>query len=130
SLAQQRSLLELSYNNLVDWHLLPERTGMRVVFNRTDPPKDLFYPTTASDDVWRADAFDRLTGKRPNPNVKALDDALIGTVSFWKRALRTDLGDQVGLQQLSAMINSVIMVRALEDYRQRSRMANGPLLVS
>jgi hypothetical protein len=27
SLAQQRLLLELPYNNLVDWRLLPERTG-------------------------------------------------------------------------------------------------------
>lgn len=127
---QRRRLLELSYNNLVDWHLLPERSGMRVVFNRTDPPHDEFFPATSSDDVWRADAFDRLTGRRPNPNVKALDDALIGTVSFWKRAIQSDLGNRVTLPQVSAMINSVILVRALEDYRDRLAPASSRLLLT
>lgn len=130
SALERRSLLELSYNNLVDWHLLPELSGMRVVYNRTDPPQDQFFPATVSEDVWRADAFDRLTGKRPNPNFKALDDALIDTVSFWKRAIRGDLGERVGLTQISAIINSVIMVRALEDYKNRLRPSETQLLLS
>jgi methylase of polypeptide subunit release factors len=128
-MAQRRTLLELSYNNLVDWHLLPERSGMRVVFNRTDPPHDEFYPATSSEDVWRADAFDRLTGKRPNPNIRALDDALIGTVSFWKRAIQSDLRERVTLAQVSAMINSVILVRALEDYHNRLAPSSSRLLL-
>ena len=111
TLSDRRVLLEISYNNLVEWHLMPERSGMRVVFNRTNPPQDRFFAVTSTDDVWRAEAFDRLTGKRPNPNVKALDDALISTVSFWKRAIQCDLGDAVTLQQISALINSVILVR-------------------
>jgi type I restriction-modification system DNA methylase subunit len=119
--ASRRVLLELSYNNLVDWHLLPERSGMRVVFNRTDPPQDQFFPATSSENVWRAEAFDKLTGKRPNPNVKALDDALVLTVSFWKRAMQSDLRGQITLSQVSAMINSVILVRALEDCANRRR---------
>jgi len=130
AMSERRTLLELSYNNMVDWHLLPERSGMRVVFNRTDPPQDDFFPVTFSEDVWRADAFDRLTGKRPSPNVRALDDALIDTVSFWKRAIRTDMGDQVDLAQISAVINSVIMVRALEDYQSRLRPQQQGLLIS
>src|SRR5688572_15228684 len=64
AMPERRTLLELSYNNLVEVHLLPERSGMRVVFNRTDPPQDQFFAATSSEDVWRADAFDRLTGKR------------------------------------------------------------------
>jgi methylase of polypeptide subunit release factors len=129
-MSERRTLLELSYNNLVDWHLLPEWGGMRVVFNRTDPPQDHFFPASLSEDVWRADAFDRLTGKRPNPNVKALDDALIDTVSFWKRAIRTDWGDRVSLPEISAMINSVILVRVLEDYRNRMHLSEERLLIS
>ncbi len=128
-LSDRRTLLELSYNNLVDWHLLPERSGMRVVFNRTDPPQDQFFPITATDEVWRADAFDRLTGKRPNPNVKALDDALIETISFWRRALQSDLGNQVSLRQISALINSVILSRALEDYANRSHASTTEFLL-
>jgi methylase of polypeptide subunit release factors len=103
---------------------------MRVVFNRSDPPQDSFFPATFSEDVWRSDAFDRLTGKRPSPNVKALDDALIETVSFWKRAIKTDMSDRVGLPQISAFINSVILVRALEDYRNRVHPTEAKLLVS
>jgi hypothetical protein len=110
--------------------MLPERSGMRVVFNRTYPPHDQFFPVTSTDDVWRAEAFDRLTGKRPNPNVKALDDALIDTVSFWKRAIQSDLRDQVSLSQISAMINSVVLVRALEDYRSRAQASRDQLLLS
>lgn len=130
SILERRTLLELSYNNLVEVHLLPERSGMRVVYNRTDPPQDHFFAATASDDVWRADAFQRLTGKRPNPNVKPLDDALIATVSFWKRAIRTDMGDAIGLTELSALINSVILVRALEDYSNRFQSSESKLLLS
>jgi hypothetical protein len=129
SMTQRHSLLELSYNNLVDWHLLPERSGMRVIFNRTDPPKDTFFPATASDDVWRADAFDKLTGRKPSPNVRALDDALISTVSFWKRAVATDLGSAIGLSNIASLINSVILARALEDYRNRGSQASSSVLV-
>jgi hypothetical protein len=130
SVSERRTLLELSYNNLVDWHLFPETAGMRVVFNRTDPPDDRFFPASPSEDVWRADAFERLTGKRPSPNVKALDDALIDTVSFWKRAIRTDMGERVSLSEISAMISSVIMVRVLEDYRNRMQPSEERLLIS
>ena len=130
AMSERRTLLEPPYNNLVDWHLLPERSGMRVVFNRTDPPRDEFFPLTFSEDVWRADAFDRLTGRRPSPNIKALDDALIETVRFWKRAIRADMADRIGLPQLSAMINSVMMVRALEDYRNRVQPSDTMLLIS
>jgi hypothetical protein len=128
--SQRRVLLELSYNNLVDWHLLPERSGMRVVFNRTNPPQDQFFAVTSEYNVWRAEAFDRLTGKRPNPNVKSLDDAMVQTVSFWKRAIQSDLPNQITLSQISALINSVILVRALEDYRNRSGAPHGQFLLS
>jgi hypothetical protein len=126
--SDRRALLELSYNNLVDFHLLPEISGMRVVFTRTDPPQDQFFPATSTEDVWRADAFERLTGKRPNPNVKALDDALITTISFWKRAIQSDLGDKVTLSQISALMNSVILIRALEDYKNRLGIVHEQLL--
>lgn len=129
-ISDRRTLLELSYNNMVDWHLLPERFGMRVVFNRTDPLQYQFFPATSTEDVWRADAFERLTEKRPNPNVKALDDALIDTVSFWKREIQSNLGNAVSLPQISAMMNSVILVRALEDYTNRSHRTNDQLLLS
>src|SRR5438105_657333 len=35
---EQRRLLSISYNNLVDWHLFPDPNGLTVVYNRVDPP--------------------------------------------------------------------------------------------
>lgn len=129
SLHQRRQLLELSYNNLVDWHFMPERAGMRVVYNRNYPPQDVFFPLTSTDEVWRSRAFEMLTGKRPSSNVKRLDDALIQTVSFWKRAIQSDIGETVTLREISSMINSVILVRGLEDYKNRHQASDRRLLL-
>jgi methylase of polypeptide subunit release factors len=54
----------------------------------------------------------------------ALDTALIRTISLWKRQLSTEV-KSAGNEEISALFNSVILVRALEDYH--SKIApNGP----
>ena len=88
----QLRLLELSYNNLVDWHLLPDSRGLTALYNRTDPPHDF---RIENRDAWRAEAFAQISGRkvRPElkaldkvrPELKALDEAFISTVSYWKR---------------------------------------------
>src|SRR5262245_59268491 len=55
--SERRVLLEVSYNNLVPYHLLPNRLGMRVVFTLTDPPIDRF---VEGEKAWRAEMFDQL----------------------------------------------------------------------
>ncbi len=128
---QKLRLLSISYNNLVEWHSFPDERGLTLVYNRVKSMKEgtKYISINEDEDVWRAEAFDRITGKRPNPNVKSLDNALIETISWWKRALASELGTSVQNENISALFNSLIFARALEDYRRRNRPNETRLLV-
>src|SRR4029077_16528304 len=91
---------------------------LTLVFNRNDPPVETHFLLSQTSDAWRAEAFDRIVGRRPNPNLKSLDRALIETISLWKRSLAAELGQNVKLDEISALFNAVIFVRALEDDRR------------
>ena len=129
----QRSLLSISYNNLVDTHYFPDVHGLSYVSNRTYPFKPVRIPITDDPDCWRAEAYDRVTGRRPNPNIKRLDDALIATLSGWKRKLAAEMleaGTKVSLEGISTLFNGVIFVRALEDHRRNQGRFSDPVLLS
>jgi len=114
-------LLSISYNNLVEWHLFPDLNGVARVFNRLKSIKEAtrYISVNEEADVWRAEAFDRITGRRPNPNVKSLDSALMDTISLWKRVLASELGTRVRNENISALFNSLLFARALEDSKRR-----------
>jgi hypothetical protein len=118
SLADQKKLLAISYNNLVDWHFFPDRTGLTCVYNRSDPTKPTFISIQENPDSWRAEAFDKIIGRRPNPNLKNLEDALIETLSLWKRLLAAEMRNKVTNEEISTLFNSLLLVRALEDHRR------------
>ena len=111
----QLQLLGLSYNNMVDWHFFPDKEGVHWVFNRTDPPSDGRLWVSDDPNSWSARAFDKIVDRRPSPNVKALDDALIMTISEWRRKLALDLADADTTRYLSLLFNSILFARALED---------------
>ena len=121
--AERRRLLTISYNNLVDWHIQVDTDEVTFVFNRTDPPSDVERHHISRDnvDTLRSEAFERIAGKRPNPNLPALDDALIETISFWKRNLSAEMGYSIPNESLSALFNAIIFVRAAEDQHRRFR---------
>lgn len=128
-LSDQLNLLRLSYNNLVDWHVQIDHSSVSFVYNRTRPFRvvNRFSISRADTDSLRIETFEQVIGRRPSPNVPALDDALINTVSEWKRSLSAELGYQVSNQSLSALFNAIIFLRAVEDYRTReSRDDVGP----
>ena|GEM_PF-2433924 len=91
SYPQQTTLIGISYNNLVDWHLFPDRNGLCRVYNRQKPLKIEYVSIYEHPDAYRADAFDRIVGRKQNPNLPSLDDALLGTVSRWRRILASEL---------------------------------------
>jgi hypothetical protein len=115
---QTSQLLSISYNQLVDWHLFPDRNGITAVNNRTSPLVRRYVAVASEPQAWRAEAFARITGRLPNPNLKALDDALIDTVSFWKRSLVTEMPLVAAAPNISALFNLIIFVRAIEDQRR------------
>ena len=118
---EKRQLLGISYNNLVDWHIQIEPDQILYVFNRFDLGKIVETRPISRDNLenLRSRAFEEISGKRQNPNLPALDDALINTISFWKRNLYSELGNSVSNRELSALFNAIIFTRAVEDNYRR-----------
>lgn len=122
----QRQLISLSYNNLVDWHVAIDPQRVHYVFNRIDPPEVIAAYPVQDEAALRSDVFAEVIGKKPSPNIPALDDALIKTISLWKRHIFAELGGDVDNYGLSMMFNAVIFYRAVEDYYNRTHSgANG-----
>ena len=116
-------LLGISYNNLVDWHICVESELATTVYNRKEMPYEVvnrFPLSRESVDSLRSEAFEQIAGKRPNPNFQALDDALISTISFWKRTLASVLKGKVSNHSFSALFNAIMFIRAIEDQSKRT----------
>ena len=118
---ERQSLLSTSYNNLVDWHVAIDGAGISFVYVRTRIPTPVARHELSRENYesLRSEIFEQVVGLRPSPNIPALDDALIKTISLWKRSLNAELGNEVGNAQLACLFNSLIFVRALEDQRRR-----------
>lgn len=128
----QQRLLSLSYNNLVDWHVMIEAEAVSYVYVRTRVPTTVERHALSIDrvDQVRSEIFEQIIDKKPNPNIPALDEALIRTISVWKRSLAAELNYQVKNVQLSSLFNALMFVRALEDQRSRERdLAEEPMLL-
>ena len=114
---EQRALLALSYNNLIDWHIWIQPSQVRYVCNRLQQVPEFLRSALGPDDysALRRDRFEEAIGAAPNPNLLALDDALIDSISRWQRTLAADLRDQVSREDLSTLFNAILLTRALED---------------
>jgi type I restriction-modification system DNA methylase subunit len=124
SYEEKRRLLNISYNNLVDWHIQIETDQILYIFNRCDPERIVETRRISRDDLenLRSKAFEQISGKRQNPNLPALDHALINTISFWKRSLYSlysEMGSPISNRELSALFNAIIFTRAVEDNFRR-----------
>lgn len=119
---QRQSLLGLSYNNLVDWHVAIDVEGVSYVYNRAAPPEFASKRARISRTDTRpltSAAFQDIADPRPTPNLPALDDALIRTISNWKRQLGSIVPD-ADTSVISELFNSVIFLRAVEDHVGRT----------
>jgi type I restriction-modification system DNA methylase subunit len=119
---QRSDLFSISYNNLIDWHINIDSFQASYIYNRTDPPETVqqFDISSSNIENIRSEVFERIIGKKPNPNFPALDECLIKTISFWKRNLSSILSDDVGNKELSALFNGIIFIRAIEDYKKKT----------
>jgi len=118
---ERQSLLSVSYNSLVDWHVAIEGSAVNFVYVRTRIPTPVEKREFSRDSYegLRSEIFEQIVGRRPSPNIPALDDALIRTISLWKRSLSAELAGGVTIAQLAQLFNALIFVRALEDQRRR-----------
>ena len=120
---RRQQLLSVSYNNLVDWHVAIEPSAVSFIYVRANHSQAILERrriTRESYDDLRSEIFEQIAGRRPQPNFPALDDALIQTISFWKRALAAELGGASNTD-LSRLFNALLFARALEDQRRREQ---------
>lgn len=115
---ERRRLLNVSYNNLVDWHIQIESEKVTFVFNRRSPElivekRDV---SRYNLDVLRSEFFETISGKRQHANLPTLDEALIKTIQFWKGCLSIEIENLDSNQELSALFNAIIFTRAVEDH--------------
>ncbi|WP_295822431.1 N-6 DNA methylase [uncultured Deinococcus sp.] len=121
----EKDLLSISYNNLTDWHIQIYSDIIRVYFNRTSPPTlvESIEVTDLGIDRLHRRNFEIITNKRPSPNIPSLDVALIKTISEGKATIHSSLlskGITVGNEEISALFNALIVIRAIEDYANSS----------
>ncbi len=104
----------------MDWHIWIDQESVHCFHNRFDPPVATYTERFNRSDfsaLARA-AFDQAVGRTRNPNVLALDDALLGTISSLKDILGLELPD--AKRSLSALFNAIILARAVEDFDART----------
>jgi hypothetical protein len=117
--SERQKLFSVSYNNLVDWHIQVQSDEVLFVYNRLDVPEVVASQRINSSeyDYLRSANFNKITGRAPGANLPALDDALIKTVSLWKRMLSAEMGYTISNESISALLNAIFFVRAVEDHR-------------
>ncbi|WP_192825285.1 class I SAM-dependent DNA methyltransferase [Rufibacter sp. LB8] len=121
STIQQRLLINISYNNLVDWHIVVDRNYINYIYNRSLPGASVISRNKLDSKFndLRSEAFDKVRGKKPSPNLPPLDDALIDTISYWKRNLASLTNYSVTNGEISSLFNTIFFIRALEDTKKR-----------
>lgn len=107
--------LGISFNNLVEWHFFASESAVTAVQTRTRPLNATTFPYATYPRILFADSFAELTKNQTKPAFPDLDQSLIDSISFWKRALKADLGGTVTISDISNLFNALIFLRAIED---------------
>lgn len=110
------SLLNLSYNNLVDWHIFISESEAQFFNNLADPICfDRQVISRSNLNAILSDNFHKVakTAKiiKKIPNCESL---LISTILKWKRLLKADYKGASN-ENLSTVMNSLIFIRSCED---------------
>ncbi|MGQ0661605.1 hypothetical protein [Sphingosinicella sp.] len=117
---QLRSLLSISYNNMIDWHYFVSQYDARRIYNLINPgspgASDEHY-LTSTPEFEQLLSSSRFTlegsGRRIKPQERSCDDALIAVVGRWKGLLAAEAAATA--QQISTLFNAIIFVRGCED---------------
>ena len=124
---ETRSLLQVSYNNLVDWHLTVDEDSVSRYFNRAEPLLPEHKPIAASNlEAVSSDHLERAFRKIPRANLPALDTVLVKTIEYWRGFLYTEINCKTKNLALSTLFNAIMFVRAVEDHYAFFKGENGP----
>ncbi len=124
---EEENLLALSYNNLVNWHITIDDRYINYYYilnkeNRRVETKKIEVGNET--EALNVNAFYEIIQRKPNSNLKALDDVLIDNISIWKRVISAELHNNIDLVSLSHFFNTIIFLRSIEDYKKRRNQLN------
>ena len=122
SYVERKLLYSVSYNNLVPWLISIDKNRITYSYVLNNTEKGIVEEVRInghSYDMLRSEAFEKVIGKRPTSNIKALDDSLIENISRWRRLIAAELNNDIETVTLSAFFNAIIFIRALEDNNKR-----------
>lgn len=118
---QLRSLLGVSYNNLVEWHLFVSQSDVRRINNLADPNQgqnadhvDMLNRSDFERHLSASDLNRLLNTDGFRRSIKSCDEALLQVVSRWKPMLKADYSE-IENRHISALFNALIFVRGCED---------------
>lgn len=120
---EEENLLSLSYNNLVNWHITIDERYVNYYFilnkeKRKVETRKIEIGNEA--EALSIETFYEIIEKKPNSNIRALDDVLIENISNWKRIISAEFHNQIDLISLSHLFNAIIFLRSIEDSKKRN----------
>jgi N-6 DNA Methylase/TaqI-like C-terminal specificity domain len=128
---QLRSLLSISYNNMIEWHYFVSQHDARRIFNLVDPTSPNATDETHLTSAMGIEAFLSSSSftlanaaRRVKPQERPCDDALIAVVSRWKRMLAAEVTG-VSIKSLSTLFNAIMFIRGCEDRNLRESLQRG-----
>ena len=120
---EERQLLALSYNNLLNWHITIDKRYITYFYvlneHKHQIAKERIIPEEEEKSL-KVAQFEEIIQKKPNSNIKALDDVLIDTIRKWKIWVSAEFNNTVSLLSLSTLFNSIILFRSVEDNKKRN----------
>lgn len=115
SFTEMKNLLEISYNNIVDWHIFVDSRSINVVFNRN--VNDVTFSTRISEnnlDPLYYRNLESIINKTRRSEIDPLDLEIIANISRYRRLLHSEI-ENISTEDISSLMNAVILLRSMED---------------
>jgi N-6 DNA Methylase len=118
SSAQITNLLEISYNNLIDWHIVIDDTRATYLNNRSKKSRveSILFDQKDLDGL-RYQRFLQISSDYYELEIETLDEKLLSIISQHRRKLYSLLKRKASVEALSNFFNGIIFCRALEDQK-------------
>lgn len=127
----RRRLLEISFNQLIDWHLIVTPREVSLLASRLrDPLRDKFLLDENTAARLGRDHIRELGDEEPAWDYKAVDDYVVGALSRWQGILfeQVEGSPSERLRRIATLFNSLILARALEDHGRVRGVERGRLM--
>lgn len=124
-----RNLLQISYNNMIEWHFFVSQSDAVILNNleyegRQRTFDEIIFPGAPNYlDFLSSEGFTRKrTARRTGYRTDPCDDALLNIIDKWKRLIRDDFGE-ISSRSISTLFNALFLVRGVKIVTSRLALA-------